>query len=156
MTSSPLAGRRVLLIEDEMMVVMLLQDMLIDLGCTVLGHATCVEQALAMIENTRQINAALLDVNLNGQRSYPVAVALVERGVPFSFVTGYRGNSMMNWYRRFPVLHKPFRLSQLRGTLTSVLSPNEVKHFARIVGLGKRTSAVSTEREFRRSRLPLE
>src|SRR5215471_8863633 len=119
MTSSPLAGRRVLLIEDEMMVVMLLQDMLIDLGCTVLGHATCVEQALAMIENTRQINAALLDVNLNGQRSYPVAVALVERGVPFSFVTGYRGNSMMNWYRRFPVLHKPFRLSQLRGTLTS-------------------------------------
>ena len=89
MTKSSLSGRRILVIEDEMMVAMLLKDILVDLGCTVLGPAARVEQALAMIEAAGALDAAVLDINLNGQKSYPVADALAARGVPFIFATGY-------------------------------------------------------------------
>jgi len=71
MTDSPLAGRRVLVIEDEMIVAMLLEDMLADLGCTVLGPAARVDQALTIIAAAGSLDAAVLDVNLNGQKSYP-------------------------------------------------------------------------------------
>src|SRR4051794_22900016 len=88
MTDCPLSGRRVLVVEDEMIVAWLLQDMLADLGCAVVGPAARVSQALAMID-AEAIDAAVLDVNLNGQKSYPVADALAARGMPFVFSTGY-------------------------------------------------------------------
>jgi CheY-like chemotaxis protein len=125
MTDSPLFGRRVLVIEDEMIVAMLLEDMLADLGCTVLGSAVRVEQALTMIEAAEALDAAVLDVNLNGQKSYPVADALVARGVPFVFATGYRRDAVMNGYRSFPQLQKPFKLSELGDALAKLFTPKE-------------------------------
>jgi CheY-like chemotaxis protein len=125
MTDSPLSGRRVLVIEDEMMVAMLLQDMLADLGCVVVGPAARVEQALAMIEAAGALDAAVLDVNLNGQRSYPVADVLAARSVPFVFATGYGEDSLMNGYRSFPLLQKPFRLSELGDALAKLLTLKE-------------------------------
>jgi CheY-like chemotaxis protein len=97
MTDCPLSGRRVLVVEDEMIVAWLLQDMLADLGCAVVGPAARVAQALAMID-AEAIDAAVLDVNLNGQKSYPVADALAARGVPFVFSTGYETESLPNAY----------------------------------------------------------
>ena len=121
MTDSPLSGRRVLVIEDEMMVAMLLQDMLADLGCAVVGPAARVEQALAIIQAAGALDAAVLDVNLNGQRSYPVADVLAARSVPFVFATGYGEDSLMNGYRSFPLLQKPFKQSELGDTLAKLL-----------------------------------
>ena len=67
-----------------MIVAWLIEDMLAELGCTVVGPATRVDEALKMIE-IAAIDLAVVDVNLNGQRSYPVVDALAERGVPFAF-----------------------------------------------------------------------
>jgi CheY-like chemotaxis protein len=125
MTDGPLSGRRVLVIEDEMMVAMLLEDMLADLGCTVVGSAARVEEALALIEAAGALDAAVLDINLNGQKSYPVADALVARSVPFLFATGYGRDSVMNGYRSFPLLQKPFRPSELAAALAKLLTPKE-------------------------------
>jgi len=71
-----------------MIVAWLLEDMLADLGCAVIGPAASVNRALAMID-AEAIDAAVLDVNLNGQMSYPIADVLAARGVPFVFSTGY-------------------------------------------------------------------
>jgi DNA-binding NtrC family response regulator len=77
---SLLSGRRVLIVEDEVMVAWALEDTLADIGCVIVGPAARVNQALAMIE-TEVIDMALLDINLNGEKSYPVSDALAARGV---------------------------------------------------------------------------
>jgi len=122
--NSPCSGRRVLLVEDEMLVVWLLEDMLADLGCTVVGPASSVNQALAMID-AEVIDVAVVDVNLNGQMSYPVADALAARGVPFVFSTGYDKETLLDGYRSFPVLQKPFHRSELSDTFSKLLTSKE-------------------------------
>jgi CheY-like chemotaxis protein len=120
--NSPLSGRRVLLVEDEIIVAWLLEDMLADLGCVVVGPAASVNQALAMID-TEAIDAAVLDVNLNGQMSYPIADALAAHGVPFVFSTGYHKDRLLERYRTLPALQKPFHLSELTDMLAMLLTP---------------------------------
>jgi CheY-like chemotaxis protein len=122
--NSPFSDRRVLLVEDEMFVVWLFEDMLADLGCTVVGPASSVNQALAMIE-AEAIDVAVLDINLNGQMSYPIADALAARGVPFVFSTGYDKDVLLDGYRTFPVLQKPIQRSELSDTLAELLTPKE-------------------------------
>jgi CheY-like chemotaxis protein len=122
--NSPFPGRRVFLVEDEMFVAWLLEDMLADLGCEVVGPASSVNQALAMID-AEAIDAAVLDVNLNGQMSYPIADALAARGVPFVLSTGYDKDTLRDDYRTFPVLQKPIRRSELSETLAILLTPKE-------------------------------
>jgi CheY-like chemotaxis protein len=90
--TSALSGRRVLVVEDEMMVAWLLEDMLADFGCAVVGPAAGVNQALAMLD-AEAFDAAVLDVNLKGQKSYPIADTLAARGVPFVFSTGYNSTA---------------------------------------------------------------
>ena len=122
--NGPFSGRRVLLVEDEMLVVWLLEDMLADLGCVVVGPAASVNQALAMID-AEAFDAAVLDVNLDGQMSYPVADALTARGMPFVFSTGYDKDTLRDGYRTFPVLQKPFHRSELGDALAKLLTPTE-------------------------------
>ena len=86
-----LSGRRVLVVEDEMMVLMIIEDMLADLGCESVTAAATVDQALALID-AQVFDAAMLDMNLNGNKSHAVADALAARGVPFVFSTGYSGH----------------------------------------------------------------
>jgi DNA-binding NtrC family response regulator len=124
MTSRLLSGCRVLVVEDEAMVSWLLEDMLAGLGCEVVGPAARVDQALMMID-AAVIDAAVLDVNLNGQKSYPVADMLAARGVPFTFSTGYKKDSLPISYQRFPILQKPFHRSTLANTLAKLLSRKE-------------------------------
>jgi CheY-like chemotaxis protein len=118
------SGRRVLLVEDESIVAWLLKDMLVDLGCSVVGPAADVNQALAMIE-AESIDVVVLDVNLRGQMSYPVADVLVARGVPFVFSTGYDKDRLLDGYRIFPALQKPFHRSDLGDTLAKLLASKE-------------------------------
>jgi CheY-like chemotaxis protein len=122
--NSPLSGRRVLIVEDEMMVAWLLEDTLAELGCAVVGPAAGVKEALAMIE-AKAIDVAVLDVNLNGEMSYPVADALVAHGVPFVFSTGYDKDRLLDGYRSFPVLQKPYHDSELKETLAKLLTPEK-------------------------------
>ncbi|EQB06414.1 hypothetical protein L288_11220 [Sphingobium quisquiliarum P25] len=80
---------RVLLVEDEFLVAMHIEDMLVDLGYKVVGPVSRLEDALKLVHSGEPIDAALLDVNLAGERSWPVARALRDRGIPFLFATGY-------------------------------------------------------------------
>ncbi len=119
--SDRLLGRRVLVVEDEVMVSWILEDMLAELGCQVVGPAARVEQALAMVD-AETIDLAVLDVNLNGQKSFPVADALVARGVPFVFSTGYDIAGVPDAYRVFPMLQKPYERAYLVTALESLAS----------------------------------
>jgi CheY-like chemotaxis protein len=112
-----LSNMTVLVLEDEMMVAMLLEDMLGDLGCRVVGPVATVDAALATLDD-RAIDAALLDVNLSyGQSGYPVAEALQQRGISFAFVTGYGAGTLHPAYRTRPTLQKPFHSSALVDVL---------------------------------------
>jgi hypothetical protein len=96
-----------------MFVTWLLEDMLADLGCAVVGPAASVNEALAMID-AEAIDAAVLDVNFNGQISYPIADALAAGGVLFIFSTGYDKDALLDVYRTFPVLQKPLRKCRIK------------------------------------------
>jgi DNA-binding response OmpR family regulator len=111
---------RVLVVEDEMMVSMLLEDMLAELGCTPVGPVTSIEPALKLIENAG-FDVAILDVNLNGDETYPIADALAAREIPFLFASGYRAVRLRDEYRGIPSLQKPFDQQELERTLAAAL-----------------------------------
>jgi CheY-like chemotaxis protein len=117
-----LSGRRVLVVEDEMLILLNAEDMLADLGCRSVSAAATVDQALSLID-AQAFDAAMVDVNLDGRKSYPVADALAARGIPFVFSTGYSGQSLDAGYRDRPVLQKPFRVAELVEILTRLLRP---------------------------------
>ena len=117
-----LAGQRVLVVEDELLILMMIEDMLADLGCTSVSVAAGVEKALALID-AEVFDAALLDMNLNGNASHSVAEALVARGVPFIYSTGNKGHSLSDGYPDRPVLKKPSRYEELVAIVSRLLSP---------------------------------
>lgn len=119
MTAS-LQGARVLVVEDEYLVASLIEDMLQTAGCSVAGPIPRLAQAVDAAEN-EACDAAVLDVNLAGQRVFPVAEILTRRKVPFVLVTGYGGNTLPPEYAACPRLHKPFRLADLLAALTAML-----------------------------------
>ena len=115
-----LSGRRILVVEDEMLVLLNIEDMLADLGCQSVSAAATADQALALID-TQFFDAAMLDVNLDGRKSYPIADALAARGVPFVFSTGYSGQSLNDDYKDRPTLGKPYLEADLVESLTRLL-----------------------------------
>jgi CheY-like chemotaxis protein len=117
--SPELTGRRILLVEDELLISCLLEDMLEDLGCTLVGPASRIDQALRLVA-AEAIDAVILDVSLDEQLSYPVADALVARGIPFLFSTGYDRARLRDGYRSFAMLQKPFHPSELAKVLTGL------------------------------------
>ncbi len=106
------ASKRILVVEDELMIRMLLQDMLSDLGHTLAGEAGRIEEAMALAKQC-EFDVAILDVNLNGQPISPVVEILVERGLPFVFATGYGQRGVPEPYRHTPTLQKPFQSDAL-------------------------------------------
>lgn len=116
-----LSGRRVLVVEDEMLVLLMIEDMLADLGCESVSAAATIGEALALI-NGQAVDAAMLDMNLNGADSHKVADALTARGVPFVYCTGNNGDGMRDDPADTPVLRKPFSFKDLTAVLTRLLS----------------------------------
>jgi CheY-like chemotaxis protein len=114
--TAELAGLRVLVVEDEMMVSMLIEDMLTDLGCTVVGPAARLDEAIDLAKAS-DLDCAVLDVNLGGQPIFPLADLLRERGKPFAFATGYGDAGVRDVDKGTPVLQKPFREGDLARIL---------------------------------------
>ena len=118
--SDALAGLRVLIVEDEFHVLLLLEDFLQDLGCEIAGSATSLNEAQKLV-GAGGFDAAVLDVNLRGEKVYPVARQLAERGIPFLFSTGYGAQGLDEGWRNSPTLQKPFAKHDLAGLLGRVL-----------------------------------
>jgi CheY-like chemotaxis protein len=116
-------GLRVLVVEDEAAISLLLEDMLLDLGCDVVGPAARLGTALELAQG-EALDVAILDVNVAGEPIYPVAAALVERKVPFIFSTGYGSAGIKDLYRDRPVMQKPFAQRDLRQNLLQALREN--------------------------------
>jgi CheY-like chemotaxis protein len=114
-------GTRVLIVEDEAMIRMLLEDMLEELGCTIVATAGGIEEALAAARD-QNFDVALLDVNLQGINTGPVAKVLAARSVPFVFATGYGEQGLPEGYRDRPALKKPFQTDGLARMLQSALA----------------------------------
>jgi CheY-like chemotaxis protein len=110
-----LTNLKVLIVEDEALVAMMVEDLLIDLGCEVAGVAASVAAAIELIDDPgRQIDAAILDVNLGRETAYPVAERLASRGVPFAFATGYGASGVIPKFAAVPILVKPFADEELQ------------------------------------------
>jgi CheY-like chemotaxis protein len=118
-----LEGVRVLVVEDEYLVAALIEQILVSAGCIVMGPIARVPEALDAVDHD-DYDAAVLDVNLAGERINPVAEALSQRNVPFMFVTGYGVNALPRKYAERPHIGKPFRMAQLLGMLSSILKCN--------------------------------
>jgi len=109
--------RRILVVEDESLVAMLLEDVLTDLGCTIAGPAANAAEALALVARGG-LDYALLNVNLgHGATSFAVADALKAMGVPFAFVTGYGIEGVRPDLRDAPVISKPVDVAALAKLL---------------------------------------
>jgi CheY-like chemotaxis protein len=119
--NADLAGLKVLVVEDEMLVSMLVEDMLSDLGCTVVGPAAELDEAMTLAQ-TAEIDLALLDVNVGGKPVFPVADALKARGVPFAFASGYGEAGLSEDHRGAAVLQKPFREADLARALKGLVA----------------------------------
>jgi CheY-like chemotaxis protein len=117
---SLLSGRRLLVVEDELMILIRIEDMLADLGCETVAAATA-SKALTLISE-QQFDAAMLDVNLGGEKTFAVADALIACGVPFLFATGYVGDDIRSRYIDRPMLRKPFRPHHLADALARLLA----------------------------------
>jgi CheY-like chemotaxis protein len=113
------AGTRVLLVEDELMIRMLLDGMLTDLGHTVAAEAGGIKEAMELAKEA-DFDVAILDVNLNGQPITPVVEILIRRGLPFVFATGYGARGVPEAFRTHPTLQKPFQVEALAQALEAV------------------------------------
>lgn len=110
---------KILIVEDESIVAMMVEDIIVDLGHEVCGTAGRLEEARKLAVEL-PIDFAIIDVNLNGQYTYPVAEALKARGVPFVFATGYGASGLKDEWRNHAVLQKPFQPEDLAAAINTV------------------------------------
>jgi CheY-like chemotaxis protein len=120
-----LSNRKVLVVEDEMMIAMLIEDMLDEFGCELVGPATNIPRALELI-GKESIEIAVLDLNLDGQDTYAIADALQQKNVPFIFATGYGSTGLRKEYGNRPILQKPFQQKDLEIALAEALSGSKM------------------------------
>ncbi len=121
-----LDGLRVLIVEDEVLVAMTLEDVVSDLGChvvAVVGDAADALEAAAI----QPLDAAILDVNLGGERVFPVADLLADRGVPFVFSTGYGPTDLSRRYPGRPQLRKPYPPEALAEALEALIAEDQIR-----------------------------
>src|SRR5437588_42110 len=121
MTEKRPTAKRILVVEDELMIRLLLQDMLGELGYTIAAEAAHLDEAIEAAK-TGEFDLAILDVHLNGGTIEPVAELLATRGTPFVFSTGYGEQGLPDAYRDRPVLKKPYQMDGLRRVLENALN----------------------------------
>jgi CheY-like chemotaxis protein len=117
---SEIDGLRILLVEDESLIAMLIEDTLSELNCTMVAVAATLGDALDKA-SSMDFDIAILDVNLNGSPSYPIAALLVRRRIPFIFSTGYGVSGVPEAFRELPVLTKPFNEGDVGRTLDAAM-----------------------------------
>jgi DNA-binding response OmpR family regulator len=111
--------RRILLVEDEMLLALVLEDMVVEAGYTA-SRAARLSRAMELVRN-EQFAAAVLDVNVAGEPVFPLAALLRERGIPFCFATGYGLAGLEPEFRDCPVLQKPYGAAEFNRALQSLL-----------------------------------
>lgn len=117
-TESELKGLRVLVVEDDASMAHLLESVLGEMQCKVLGPIARMDEVFAMIKRSGEtLDVVLLDVNLSGVPSFPIADELMSRNIPFAFVTGYGESGVADAYVELPLLQKPFRADDLKRVL---------------------------------------
>ncbi len=126
-SASDLAGRRVLLVEDEALIIMLVEDALDDMGCVLAGVASRFDDAITKAR-TLDFDVAILDVNLNDLRTFPIAEVIKGRGIAFIFATGYGATSVPAGLNAVPILQKPFWASDLEQALRDALGGHQAKN----------------------------
>jgi two-component SAPR family response regulator len=119
MKGRKLEGCRVLVVEDEMLIALVIEDALVDLGCEIVGPAGKLETAM-QLATEEQIDIALLDVTLRGDKVYPLAEQLVARGIPFAFASGYGDWALPEALRDCPRLMKPFTVLALEDQVRAL------------------------------------
>ncbi len=122
-----LAGKRILMVEDEFLVGLMAQRILEHLGAIVVGPHGRLADGLAAAK-TERLDGALLDFNLAGELAEPLADLLITRGVPFAFLTGYQRDSIDRRYANVPLLQKPVEAQALEQVLVSLLNSQPVLH----------------------------
>ncbi len=118
-TTEDSTGRRVLVVEDESMIRLLLDGMLSELGYTMAGEAGRLDEAVALAKEG-EFDLAILDVNLNGQPVTPVVEILLQRKVPFVFASGYGRRGIPDGCPEAPLLQKPFQSEALARALAQL------------------------------------
>jgi DNA-binding response OmpR family regulator len=116
-----LHGKKVLIVEDEALIAMLFEDILEDTACEIVGPAMNVRQAMELA-GAAEIDVAVLDVNLNGESSFPVAALLQSRGVPLVFSSGYGSQGLPPEWQDRPTLPKPFTSDEVVDTLARLVA----------------------------------
>jgi CheY-like chemotaxis protein len=109
-------ARKVLVVDDEALIAMLIEDMLSDLGCDVVGPAYRLSEALELAKDS-DIDCAILDLNLEGKPTFPVAAVLRERNIPFVFASGYAMNDSDPDFSQVRVLQKPFNAADIADAI---------------------------------------
>jgi CheY-like chemotaxis protein len=117
-----LAGLKVLAVEDESLVAMQLEDMLFDFGCEVVGLAMRFSKALELAGSLPEIDFAVLDVNIGGDKVYPVAEALRARAVPIVFATGYGKAGVDPAWHDCPIVQKPYTSQELASHIAAAIA----------------------------------
>ena len=110
---------RVLIVEDEMMIAMDMGDMLAEMGFEIVGPAAWLQRGLELARQ-ESFDLAVLDVNLAGETSFPIADILRDRGIPFLFATGYGAAGLTKTYAGTTTLQKPVEFSQLKDAIASL------------------------------------
>ncbi len=115
-----LSGKRLLVVEDEAFVALMLEALLEGFGCDVVGVAGTLSRGLEYAgDETLEIDGAVLDINLGGEKVFPVAERLVARGVPFIFCTGYGAEGVPGAFAGVPTVAKPYLEETLKTTLAA-------------------------------------
>jgi DNA-binding response OmpR family regulator len=117
-----LGGKRVLIVEDEMLIALLIEDFLAEMGCITVATCGSVQTALDAV-GTQAFDFAILDVNLAGEMAYPVAELLGERNIPFLLLSGYGTEAVPPGHPEWKVCAKPFKGEELVKMLLAVLGP---------------------------------
>ena len=118
----PARARRILIVEDEFLLAFHLEDLLAALGHHVIGTASRIAEAVAFAQD-RDFDFAILDINLAGGQSFPVADILRQRNIPFVFASGYGSAGLLGEYRQVSILRKPYELEDIKRAIAAAVSP---------------------------------
>jgi CheY-like chemotaxis protein len=120
--NTAVSSLQILVVEDESMVAMMIEDMLEDLGHKVIATSGRMPDASKLV-SVASADLAILDVNLNGEETYPLADSLAARAIPFIFATGYGSSGIKAEWSGVPVLQKPFQSRELAEAINRAVQP---------------------------------